>query len=189
MPDAVVDWLEARLKQSRCFLEYGSGGSTRLAGVLNVPRIVSVESDRNFARAVRVAVKKSGSKSVHTTIVPNIGKTKAWGYPVGFEAFRLWPNYALRAWEFIREKNLSPDLVLIDGRFRVGCFLASLMEARPGTAILFDDYVPRQDVYGLVERYLAPSELIDRSAAFVVPESIPLRDIARALARFISVPK
>ena len=39
------------------------------------------------------------------------------------------------------ENKLVPDLILIDGRFRVCCFLSSLKYGNVGTKILFDDYL------------------------------------------------
>lgn len=189
MPELVAAWIEARLRDTNCFLEYGMGGSTRLAAALNVPQIVSVESDRNFARAVAQPLRKSESTSVLSIVHANIGPTRKWGYPMNFKAFRRWPNYALRAWEFVRKEGLSPDLVLIDGRFRVGCFLASLVEARPGTTIAFDDYLSRPRMYGTVERFLPPTQVIDRCAIFTVPAEVPLREIALALARYGSQPE
>ena len=56
MPPEVVALLEGELKKASCFLEYGSGGSTVLAASLEVPRIVSVETNREVARAVRSVV-------------------------------------------------------------------------------------------------------------------------------------
>jgi hypothetical protein len=188
MPAAVVSWLEARLRETQCFLEYGAGGSTRLAASLGVPRIISVESDRAFALAVKRAVAHSGSASILNLVHADIGPTKEWGYPADFRTLRRWPNYALGAWDYLRQKDMSPDLVLIDGRFRLGCFLISLLEARPGTVIAFDDYVPRREFYGAVERFVRPSEVIDRCAIFHVPKSLPERAVARALARYVSLP-
>ena len=34
--------------------------------------------------------------------------------------------------------SMKPDLVLINGRFRVACILHSLLAAQPGTPILFE---------------------------------------------------
>jgi hypothetical protein len=42
-----------------------------------------------------------------------------------------------------RRGAVKPDLVLIDGRFRLACFLHPLLAAAPGTPILFDDYTNR----------------------------------------------
>lgn len=189
MPDAVVDWLESRLRGTRCFLEYGAGGSTRLAASLGVPRIVSVESDLAFAKAVRKLVVNSGSDSILDMLVANIGNTGDWGSPVDFSEFRRWPEYSLGVWDFMRKKKLMPELILIDGRFRMGCFLASLMDAVPGTVILFDDYGDRPEFYGQAEAYLKPVEVVDRSAVFEVPDLLPRPKIARALARYVSHPE
>lgn len=188
MPDAVVAWLDAQLRETQCFLEYGSGGSTRLAASLNVPRIVSVESDVAYIDAVRDAVTGMQTVSACVMIHANLGETQNWGYPRDFARFRRWPNYTLSAWDYLRKHDLSPDLILIDGRFRVACLLAALLEARPGTPILFDDYDDRKKLYGAVERILSPTRLIDRSAIFTVPETLDLPVVARALARFINIP-
>lgn len=188
MPEAVVSWLEAQLRRSRCFLEFGSGGSTRLAASLNVPEIVTIESDPTFMDAVRAALEKDQTASNCALIYADVGQTQQWGYPLNFAGFRRWPNYALGAWDYLRENRLSPDLILIDGRFRVGCFLVSLLDARPGTKILFDDYDDRKEVYGSVEKFVTPTRLLDRSAVFTVPEKLPRQAVARALARYISIP-
>lgn len=189
MSEQAASWLEARLRETSCFLEYGAGGSTRLAASLDVPRIISVESDRAFAKAVREMVDISGSKSILNLLAVDVGATGDWGCPLNFDAFRRWPNYSLNVWNFLFKNGLSPDLILIDGRFRLGCFFASLLEARPGTIIMFDDYLSRRNIYGPVEHFLAPSETIDPCAIFVVPETLPRRGIARALARFVNYPE
>jgi hypothetical protein len=189
MPEPVASWLEARLREAKCFLEYGSGGSTLLAASLGVPVIVSVESDPVFGSSVVAAVESSGSKSQLKLISANIGPTRKWGFPATFQEYRRWPDYALQPWDHVRENGLSPDLVLIDGRFRVGCFFATLLDAAPGTAILFDDYLLRTEVYGYVEAILPPSEIIEGAAVFVVPKARRQLEIARALARYIMNPE
>lgn len=188
MGDDVVNFLENHLKQTNCFLEYGAGGSTVLAASLGVPRIVSVESNPEFARAVGQTVAAKRTKSTLHLITLNFGPTQDWGMPATYEAHLEWPSYALRPWEFLRENHLSPELILIDGRFRVACFFASLLDARPGTVILFDDYLLRETEYRVIENILAPKECIEKSAVFVVPSEIPLREVARALARYVTHP-
>jgi hypothetical protein len=188
MPDEVVLWLEAQLRRSQCLLEYGSGGSTRLAAKIGVPRIISVESDKDFAAEVQRVISASGSASVVDVLFADIGPTKGWGFPASLRSFRRWPNYALGAWDYLRKHNLSPDVILIDGRFRLGCFLVSLLDARPGTLIAFDDYADRRGLYGAAEHFLQPSQVIDRCAIFEVPERLPRAAISRALARVVSFP-
>src|SRR3954452_1444381 len=96
MPDPVIDFLEARLSETKCFLEYGAGGSTRLAASIGVPQIVSVETNGAFAKAVTKAVAEMRSASILHMIWVNLGPTKDWGVPATFEAHHDWPTYALR---------------------------------------------------------------------------------------------
>ena len=62
-----------------------------------------------------------------------------------------------------------PDVVLIDGRFRVACFLTSLLKSKVGAVIIFDDYSDRNH-YHVVEEFVEVSHLEQRQAIFVVPE-------------------
>jgi hypothetical protein len=76
---------------------------------------------------------------------------------------------------WVREEK--PDVVLIDGRFRVCGFLTSLMYANAGTIIIFDDYVCRPH-YHIVEEFLEPDHFCGRQCIFKVPNkhSLILRE-------------
>jgi len=190
MPPEARAFLEARMKACRCYLEYGSGGSTLLALRLGVPDVFSVESDRSFAEGLRAAAAGARRKGTRFwLLLAEIGETGSWGRPAKAEACRNWPGYALRIWEEIERAALAPDLILIDGRFRVACFLASLLKARPGTLILFDDYTARGARYAVVERHLAPALTIDRCAVFEVPVEVDARALAFDLARHVVRPE
>jgi len=74
-------------------------------------------------------------------------------------------------WSEIIKCNQFPNVILIDGRFRVACFLASLLLAKPGTIILFDDYVNRPH-YHVVEKHLSLSKAAGRMVEFVIKENL-----------------
>ena len=80
MEPGQIDYLAKTFGSVQCFLEYGAGGSTMLAARHNVPVIVSVESDTNFAKDVVRAVKRQGTESSLTMTTVNVGKA-AW--PIG----------------------------------------------------------------------------------------------------------
>ena len=61
----------------------------------------------------------------------------------------------------------KPDLVLIDGRFRVASFLTSLRECKVGTKIIFDDYEFRAH-YHIVEDFIKPDRIFGPQAIFEV---------------------
>jgi len=60
--------------------------------------------------------------------------------------------------------------VLIDGRFRVACFLCTVMHTSPDTVIIFDDYADRPPDH-VVEEVIAPVEVNERQAEFVSPHA------------------
>lgn len=101
------------------------------------------------------------------------GQPRGDGAPVS--NFLLNSNYPLLAWAECIRRGLRPDLVLIDGRFRVACFMATLLFAQPGCRILFDDYGDRPDCI-VVERFVKPSSMAGRVAEFVVPGDVPRDD-------------
>lgn len=68
-------------------------------------------------------------------------------------AIHSWPKHYICPWDELLRKGDSPNLFLIDGRFRVCSFLTSLMMSKRGTVILFHDYYNRPD-YHIIEQYL-----------------------------------
>lgn len=160
--------LGERLKLADTFLEYGAGGSTVLSAKLGVKNIHSVDSDRNYLAAVEAAVSQHGS-SILKTYFADIGPTKQWGWPVDNRACAKYPGYPAVPWKTLRELGQSPDLILIDGRFRVACFLACLLLAKPGTKVLFDDYVERP-YYHIAEKYLPRITTAGRMVEFIVED-------------------
>ena len=89
-------------------------------------------------------------------LVPDIGQTGDWGVPENSDSMHLWPNYALCPF---LHGSVLPDLVLIDGRFRVACSLVVAMQA-PSTTILVHDYTLRP-AYKILEAFLTIEKTID----------------------------
>lgn len=137
------------IKDARVYLEYGCGGST-VAAAQHADLVVSVESDPVYARTVKAVV---GDQVQF--IVPNIGWTREFGFPVNANPtsrrLERWKQYPRLPWEIFRSRSLLPDLVLIDGRFRAACCLESLAHLTPLSVVLFDDYQSRD--YRVVERF------------------------------------
>lgn len=184
MDAEALAFFEERLRVTQCLLEYGAGGSTRLAARRGVPRILSVESDPAFGQAVAAAQRQEPGERAFELFTPDLGPTGAWGFPTDPTTCQRWPLYATRPWERLARRQWVPDLILVDGRFRVACFLASLLQARPGAVILFDDYASRRKQYGAAERHLPISRMAGRAAVFEVPAEFDLRRAAMDLARY-----
>lgn len=179
--------LAERLGKSETFLEYGSGGSSVMAAQSRVKRIYSVDSDETFLRAVQARIEQIGiGAEKYQPIYVDIGPTGDWGRPRDFGSAALWPAYANEPWTLLELEGASPDLILIDGRFRVASFLVSALLAQEGCVILFDDYFDRPG-YHIVEKYLKPVRAAGRMAEFVVPAAKP-PGLIQELIRYCTTP-
>ncbi len=179
--------LQRRVRDARVYLEYGAGGSTILAAQLGAKEIHTVESDKSFLEAVRQRVTESRPDARIFPYYVDIGPTKRWGMPTDPTCATRWPQYCLAPWQGLLAAGSQPDLVLVDGRFRVACFLASMMFAGPGAVVLFDDYFNREN-YHLVEKHFAPTSRAGRMAEFIVPADLDHRSVMLSLLPSLTDP-
>tara|TARA_R110002124_G_scaffold11597_16_gene55300 strand:- start:816 stop:1418 length:603 start_codon:yes stop_codon:yes gene_type:complete len=177
MPEAESAALRQAYGRAGSILEYGSGGSTVLASELPGKSVVSVESDADWARMMRAWFAENPGVSPVEVVHADIGATRDWGHPDGAEGWRRYPGYPLKVWE----RDIAPDVVLVDGRFRTGCALATALRTRKPVTLLFDDYAPRK-VYHAVEEFLGQPEMVGRMAIFeVFPTPIPTDRLLRVI--------
>lgn len=161
-------WFCDRIRRCQAYLEYGAGASTLLAADAGIPSI-SIESDARYAEAVRAAL---AGGELNKVVAIDIGVTEDWGYPVWTfptpGALRKWRRYPMAGPGSLEALGRFPDLVLIDGRFRVACCLAiARVAAERGekTEILFDDYALRPQ-YRVIEKVLGIPDVIGRARIF-----------------------
>ncbi|MEM1272964.1 MAG: hypothetical protein AAGF88_04055 [Pseudomonadota bacterium] len=149
-------------------LEYGSGGSTVLAARSTDAQVLSIESDKAWAENLS-AYLQAQNISMERVIVhwADIGPTGKWGYPTDQSKWRKYPGYALCPWD---EFDIAPDVVLIDGRFRLACLAATLLFATKPTTVLFDDFNHRE-VYQVARQFIKPVQSVGRMAKFEIEPS------------------
>ena len=178
-----TQYFRDQLRKARNYLEYGSGGSTILANQM-VTNLVSVDSDASFLADVRRKLSETDRRAMAKLIHVNIGLTVDWGMPVFTKPtprrVRRWEEYAKAPWRYFRTIGQQPDLILVDGRFRVACVLESLLCLSPlsETKILLDDYIDRPE-YSVIEQF-ADVEMVGRMAV-VRPRKLADRISVRRL--------
>lgn len=118
----------------RRYAEFGTGGSTLLAVRAGFETVVGVESDPEWARKVRedAAVAPLVASGRAAILHADIGPVGAWGSPLDKSSQPLWPRYIATMWEEWARRGAFPDLVLVDGRFRVACCLSVALLAAAG---------------------------------------------------------
>jgi hypothetical protein len=127
-----LHFFKERLKESFCYLEFGSGGSTVYACLeAKVKTVISVDTDATWIEKIRTETQGSSS-NLHINHI-DLGGVGDWGTPKSTERYRDFWTYSTFPWKKAAELNVVPDTILIDGRFRVACFLYSLLTARVGS--------------------------------------------------------
>jgi len=181
----VKKFIKHEYKAANKVLEFGSGGSTLYAARLGGKDVVSVETDRLWAFCLRARLSLTHPKERIKIRHGEIGFTKEWGRPRNLGATAKYKNYCTLPWRKFPE--FDPDLILIDGRFRVATFLTAITRMKTKTRILFDDYGDRKWFHA-VERFVEPPQMVGRMAMFEV-EPMPMSaDLEKALDRYYNVP-
>lgn len=178
--------LRRRMENSKCYLEYGAGGSTILAAnEYQIPAVISVDSDKSWVDKVVAATQHQPDNK---TIVHycNIGPVRDWGTPINLDCIDQFWRYSFVPWETATSNQLEPDLVFIDGRFRVCSFLVTLLYAQEGTVILFDDYFDRPH-YFIAEQFCQLHSRHGRMAEFINLKKYSHTEICKTVARYATI--
>ena len=165
--------------EARVILEYGAGGSTLIAAAVPGAKVTSVDSDPVWIARLtdRFAVQPPEAElRLHHA---DIGPVRDWGPPADRSGRARWPAYASGVWDL--PGFSAPDVVFIDGRFRLACFLTVLLRSDGPVTVLWDDYANRP-AYHAAERFAAPVEVVGRMARFEIGPDTPREGAAALLA-------
>ena len=159
-----------RLAGARNYLEFGAGGSSVLAAQAGLTAFVSVDSDPAWVDAVRAhpAVGARIAAGAGEVLHADIGPVGRWGRPADASQAHKWPDYAAVAFAAWRRRGAFPDLVLVDGRFRVACCLAVLHAAAasgvPAPLVLLHDFNEERSGYRAALEFYTLENQIDALA-------------------------
>ena len=150
------------IRETNLYGEYGCGLSTDW--VLRNSKIM-VHSVDTSLEWVQITKNKNNKYLQRLNIkLIDLGEVGDWGRPINYNNSDIFYNYTDWIWKLPQ----TPNTVLIDGRFRVCCFLTSLKNAKQGTKIIFDDYCNRP-YYHIVENYIQREDTYGRQCLFIVP--------------------
>ncbi len=177
----------------RHYAEFGTGGSTLLASRAGFETLVGVESDAEWARKVREdpAIAPLVAAGRASILHADIGPVGEWGSPVGRSMAERWPRYLATMWAEWDRRGLFPDLVLVDGRFRVACCLSVALLAaatRQAPLVLLHDV---QDVRPAYRRVFDAFHLEEQAGTLCVlsprQRVSPAANLAGMLGRLFEV--
>lgn len=166
--------------EAKVYFEYGCGKSTIWVSKHTSADIFSVDTSSKWVRQVRRSASRSNLPNIEWV---NCGPVADWGMPRGYQLRSRFSSYFTSPFD---RCSVAPDLILIDGRFRVASFLTAILLSPPGTKILFDDYMGRQQ-YHIVEEYCDAPSIFGRQALFLCPMDKDRAALSEEIRRFAYV--
>jgi hypothetical protein len=103
-------------------------------------------------------------------VVPKMGVTAQWGWPLVFKR-KKGARYVTAPFKFL--ENQFPELIMVDGRYRVACVLEAARQAHMRGAqaeLLLDDYTDRP-FYHVLERHLGAPARVGRAVIFDIGDT------------------
>jgi len=190
--DESTGYFRVQLERARSYLEYGAGSSTILANRF-VNTLVTVDTDGILLADVRRKLSEQGRRAMTRLIHVNIGLTMDTGMPLFTKPtrrrLRRWEDYASAPWRYFRAISQQPDVILVNGQFRVACVLESLLSLSPlsNTRIMVDNYAERP-YYHIVERF-ADVEMAGRMAVLRPRRLIERIQVRRLVKQYAADPR
>jgi hypothetical protein len=178
--------LESVLRCCRRYVEFGSGGSTVLAASLVKESVISVDSAVAWLDRVREACVEKECPIVPTLLHADIGPLKEWGFPADASRKSTWPSYHSDIWK--HPESTGADFYLVDGRFRVACFMQVLLHGSSEALIGIHDFAARKYYHVIHEaaREIARAESL---SIFVRRTNIDQGQISRILDKYAMDPQ
>ena len=146
------------LQQASLYVEYGAGGSTQLACLSKVKHYLTIEADAAFLlqliRNSDCLIDAMLQARFFAEYI-NIGPVSAFSVPIDSTWNHAWINYPNAIINIANKTKLSvdskPDLVLVDGRFRVASALTALTVMDDDGILLIHDFFNRPHYYIVLE--------------------------------------
>lgn len=183
MPSKERHFLEDQYLGASNILEFGAGGSTLFA-IDNGKRIVSVESDKKFFDYLVLHAQSVYPMRDYRILLAKTGITGRYGMPIFFpfspRIVEKGLSYVLTGYS--QFNDISPDLIFVDGRWRVACCLYSLIAGFRSSRLLLDDYESDRSYKPIIEKYFevhnfgrmasltprSPTNLVDLAGDFIL---------------------
>ena len=129
---------------------------------------MSVETDPQWISHLREhrSIAKAERSGRLCLLHADVGPVGNWGIPTGEHGTERYANYAPLPWAICD----NPDLVLVDGRFRVASALVALLRGGSKTKIAFHDFWERPHYHAILP-FVDCEDSADTLAIFKKPSA------------------
>ena len=149
--------LQQAVKRDECmtYVEWGSGGSTFIAPEYS-SRVLSIENHPEWCNIMLanpfIQCKIAQGHLIYICV--DGGPVQRWGTPANSTEY-LSHLYLDALSNF---DDITPDMVLVDGRYRVACAMNSVNWSKPDSVLMIHDYHNRHQ-YHVVEKFFDPVQV------------------------------
>lgn len=162
MTDAEMNLFKTYLANCHVYFEYGCGGSTCLASTYwNIEQMYTVDSTHDWVSKVKEepsVQQKISCKQIEFYVIDIDANPNYWGFPKSEAKKENWPLYSTVMTRICPMKQ--PNVILVDGRFRVACTIQSVLSCTGSPFICIHDYTHRP-YYHVVETFLDKVDQVD----------------------------
>jgi hypothetical protein len=177
--------VQQRLILTKVLLQYSCAAYTQDACTkTNIKKVIAVESNKSLSDSVYESTLQK--EKLHM-VYANLGEVDDAGRPTTTAKFKNFHTYMVLPWALADKYMLAPDTILINGPFKIACFLYSLICAQEGAVILFDDFF-KNPAYEMVRNYCALEKRHGDMAEFIVHKNYVLSDITAHIAKYSVIP-
>jgi hypothetical protein len=168
---------ECFLKSADRYLEFGSGGSTCLAANSVAQSVTAIDSSSEWLNRVATYCSDNETNLKPTLILADIGPTGDGGWPTDRSTRETWPLYHGAIWK--DQNSANNDLYLVDGRFRIACFMQIILHAESDAVIIIHDFRSREHYH--VVREVAREVVSVEDLSVFIPMQGRIRKRAREI--------
>lgn len=163
--------------------EFGVGEPSLIAALCNVPQLISVDGDKAKIDAVSSNTIWRSTTTNHSSRHIDMGPLGEWGYPLDLSHPGI-KHYQ----QALSLSPFKPDVVLVDGRFRVACALSLLGFITRDTLVVVHDYTSSRG-YSMIERYFELIAQTQTLGVFRRREHVNMTMLVEALGVFDGIPQ
>tara|TARA_E500000178_G_scaffold341561_1_gene385619 strand:- start:143 stop:844 length:702 start_codon:yes stop_codon:yes gene_type:complete len=184
------DFIKKEISKAKNYLEFGSGNTTIFATQNNI-NFYSIESDRNFFYYL------TNKKNIKNIYFYSLGLVQFYSYPL-FKSniFKIYYRsrakiYVSKIFEVLTTKMIMPDLVLVDGRYRVACMLNIFLYLKKNnlinTCVILDDFKHREH-YQIINSFFNIS-LVGRLGVCYINDKAQTSEINNLIEKYLEDPR
>jgi hypothetical protein len=187
MLDTELALFESVVACSKAYAEFGCGGSTAYAAHLVADSVTSVESSLEWLEKTQTFCMQKKLRVKPHFVHTDIGLTRTLGYPADDSCMGKWPNYHTTIWTSV-ESLVKADTYLIDGRFRVACFMQAMLHTSVHGIVLMHDYANRPE-YHVIAAFARELARADNLSVFQRASHFDEVQAAACLANYAHDPR